>query len=302
MKNENDNEAIEELLVRSGDYLMERTAQYREQPVHASTARHDAPRRSRRVLVGTAAAATLCVTALAGSFIGGTSSGKVDVADAAGSAIPVTPTAEQVKKVQVDCGNSAESLAEAETAMLAETMGESIPPISPNSIPDYMLEPALVDVRGTTTVAVYFTWSQATLCVQFGDGSLLAPQVAMSKTGESAWQEPIALDLFADFPATMILGFLPPNISDTDPNSTGESDKIIESQWEAYIDGPGVERTKASVNGALERFVAWVPATGEFKITFMNTTTGEERVVETRTGSLGVSLTPQTTVEVSPND
>jgi hypothetical protein len=242
------------------------------------------------------------VTALAGSFIGGTSSGKVDVADAAWSAIPVTPTAEQVKKVQVDCGNSAESLAEAETAMLAETIGESIPPISPNSIPDYMLEPALVDVRGTTTVAVYFTWSQATLCVQFGDGSLLAPQVAMSKTSESAWKEPIALDLLEDFPATMILGFLPPNISDTDPNSTGESGKIIESQWEAYIDGPGVERTKASVNGALERFVAWVPATGEFKITFMNTTTGEERVVETRTGSLGVSLAPQTTVEVGPND
>jgi hypothetical protein len=124
----------------------------------------------------------------------------------------------------------------------------------------------------------------------------------MTRSDEFAWQEPIALDLFSDISATMILGFLPPNISDTDPNSTGESDKIIESQWEAYIDGPGVERTKASVNGALERFVAWVPATGEFKITFTNTTTGEERVVETRTGSLGVSLTPQTTVEISPND
>ena len=124
----------------------------------------------------------------------------------------------------------------------------------------------------------------------------------MSKTSEFAWKEPIALDLLEDFPATMILGFLPPNISDTDPNSTGESDKIIESQWEAYIDGPGVERAKASVNGALERFVAWVPATGEFKITFMNTKTGEERVVETRTGSLGVSLVPQTTVVVAPND
>ena len=244
----------------------------------------------------------MCVTALAGSFIGGTSSGKVDVAYAAWSAIPVTPTAEQVKKVQVDCGNSAESLAEAETAMLAETMGESIPPISPNSIPDYMLEPALVDVRGTTTVSVYFTWSQATLCVQFGDGSLLAPQVAMSKTGESAWQEPIALDLFADFPATMILGFLPPNISDTDPNSTGELDKIIESQWQAYVDAPGVERTKASVNGAMERFVAWVPTTGNFKVTFVNTKTGEERVVGATTGSLGFSVAPNTTIAEPPKD
>ena len=289
MRDVHDNDIIEELLVRSGDYLMERTAQYREQQVHTSTARQDAPRRYRRVLVGTAAAATLCVAALAGSFIGGSSSGKVDVAQAAWSAIPATPTAAQVKKVQLDCGITAETLAK----------NENVPP---NSIPDYMLEPALVDVRGTTTTGVYFTWTQATLCVQFGDGSIQAPQVNMLRTGESAWKEPIALDLFEDFPATMILGFLPPNITGSDPNSTGESDKIIESQWEAYVDAPGVERTKASVNGAMERFVAWVPATGEFKITFMNTATGEERVVETRTGSLGISLAPQTTVEISSND
>lgn len=289
MRDVHDNDTIEELLVRSGDYLMERTAQYREQQVHTSTARQDAPRRYRRDLVGTAAAATLCVTALAGSFIGGSSSGKVDVAQAAWSAIPATPTAAQVKKVQLDCGITAETLA----------TNENVPP---NSIPDYMLEPALVDVRGTTTTGVYFTWTQATLCVQFGDGSIQAPQVNMLRTGESAWKEPIALDLFADFPATMILGFLPPNITESDPNSTGESDKIIESQWEAYVDAPGVERTKASVNGAMERFVAWVPATGEFKITFMNTATGEERVVETKTGSLGIPLVPETTVVAALND
>ena len=140
MKNETDNEAIEELLVRSGDYLMERTAQYREQPVHTSTARQDAPRRYRRVLFGTAAAATLCVAALAGSFIGGTSSGKVEVAEAAWNAIPATPTAEQIKKVQLNCGITANELA-------------TIEGVPPASIPDYMLEPALVDVRGTTTIA-----------------------------------------------------------------------------------------------------------------------------------------------------
>ena len=289
MNNVHNHDNLEELLVRSGDYLMERTAQYRERSVHTSASRQDAPRRYRKVLIGTAAAATLCVTALAGSFIGGSSSGKVDVAEAAWSAVPATPTAEQVKKVQLDCGITAETLA----------TNENVPP---NSIPDYMLEPALVDVRGTTTIGVYFTWTQATLCVQFGDGSIQAPQVNMLRTGESTWKEPIALDLFADFPATMILGFLPPNITGSDANSTGESDKLIESQWETYIDGPGVERTKASVNGAMERFVAWVPATGEFKITFMNTATGEERVVETKTGSLGIALVPETTVVVAPND
>jgi hypothetical protein len=100
----------------------------------------------------------------------------------------------------------------------------------------------------------------------------------------------------------MVLGFLPPTTTGSDPNSTGESNKFIESQWEAYVDSPGLERIVASVNGAMERFVAWVPTTGEFKITFVKRITGEERVVEARTGSLGMQLAPVTTVVVDPND
>ena len=293
MKNENDNEAFEELLVRSGDYLMERTAQYREQPVHTSTARQDAPRRYRRVLVGTAAAATLCVAALAGSFIGGTSSGKVEVAEAAWNAIPATPTAEQVKKVQLDCGITANQLA----------TNESVPPAS---IPDYMLKPALVDVRGTTTTAVYFTWTLATLCVQFADGSINAPQLPMVRPDEFAWQKPAAVEVVReDMTATMIVGFLPPNQTGTDPNSTQESDTIAVTQWEAYIEGPGVERTKASVSPSMERFVAWVPAIGNWTVTFVNTTTGEERVAANVMTDNSVPpwvLSPVTTVPFSPND
>ena len=279
---------IEATLRRVAGHLARRGSEYLEQPVIEQHATVASGARGRRLLVVTAATATLCLTALAGSFIGGTSSGKVDVAKAAWSAVPATPTAEQVEKAKLDCGITAEILA----------ASEGVPP---NSIPDYMLEPSLVDVRGTTTTAVYFTWTQAKLCVQFGDGSIDAPEVAMSRPDEFAWQEPIALDLFSDISATMILGFLPPNISDSDPNSTGESDKIIESQWEAYVDAPGVERTKASVRGAMERFVAWVPTTGNFKITFVNTKTGEERVVGATTGSLGFSVAPNTTIAMPPN-
>jgi hypothetical protein len=305
MRDVHDNDTIEELLVRSGDYLMERTAQYREQPVHTSTARQDAPRRYRRVLVGTAAAATLCVTALAGSFIGGASSGKVDVAEAAWSAIPATPTAEQVKKVQLDCGIDAEDFAKRETAALEEAMGDSIPPISPNSIPDYMLEPALIDVRGTTTVAAYFTWSLATLCVQFGDGSINMSHMAMSRHDEFSWQTPTAVEVeIEDIPATLIVGFLPPNVTGGDPNTTRESDSISDTQWEVYIEGPGIERTKASVSPATERFVAWVPATGTWKVTFVNTVTRDEQVVGSVVADGGKwMVSPNTTiVEASPND
>ena len=292
MKNETDNEAIEELLVRSGDYLMERTAQYREQPVHTSVSRQYEPPRYRRVLVGTAAAATLCVTALAGSFIGGASSGKVDVALAAWSAVPAAPTAEQVTRTRNDCGISANQLA---------TL-ESVPPAS---IPDYMLEPSLVDVRGTTTTAAYFTWTQATLCVQVADGSMNMTQIPMLRPDEFAWQNPTAREIeVEDVPATMIVGFLPPNRTGTDPGSTQESDTITVTQWEAYIEGPGVERTKASVSPSMERFVAWVPSIGNWTVTFVNTTTGEERVVANVTAGSSDrwEVSPNTTVvEANPN-
>ena len=301
MNHPDETKELDDVLGRAGDYLMRRTAEYRETPIVVSAGATSA-RRGKRLLVGTAAAATLCVTALAGSFIGGTSSGKVDVAKAAWSAVPATPTAEQVNKVKLDCNITAENLAKSETALQEETLGRSIPPISPNSIPDYMLEPSLVDVRGTTTTAVYFTWTTAKMCVQFSDGSIDAPEVAMTRQDEFAWQEPIALDLFSDISATMILGYLPPNKTGTDPNSTQESDSITDTQWEAYVDAPGVERTKASVNAAMERFVAWVPTTGNFKITFVNTKTGEERVVGATTGSLGFSLAPNTTVAEPPQD
>jgi DNA-directed RNA polymerase specialized sigma24 family protein len=99
------------------------------------------------------------------------------------------------------------------------------------------------------------------LCLQFGDGSIQMLHVDMTRPDEFAWQEPIALDLFAD-----------------------------------------IERMTASVNEAMERFVAWVPTTGDFTITFVNTKTAEEREVGARTGSLGFQLAPVTTITGRPND
>ncbi|MEY4227998.1 MAG: hypothetical protein RLZ84_590, partial [Actinomycetota bacterium] len=126
MNHNDEHDNLDDMLIKSGDYLMKRAVQYREQPAVVVPMRRTASPRMRRVLVGTAAAATLTVTAVAGSFIGGTSSGKVDVAEAAWSAIPATPTTEQVNKVKLDCGITAEILA----------ASENVPPAS---IPDYML-------------------------------------------------------------------------------------------------------------------------------------------------------------------
>lgn len=292
MRDIHDNDTIEELLVRSGDYLMDRTAQYREMPVRTSRSREVAPARYRRVFVGSAAVVTLCVTALAGSFIGETSSGNIGIAEAAWSAVPAAPTAEQVERAQIDCGITVDQLATI----------ESVPPAS---IPAYMLEPALVDLRGSTTTAAYFTWRQAILCVQFADGSIDMKYISMLRPDEFAWQTPTAVEIVReDMTATMFVGFLPPNTTGTDPNSTAESDTISATQWEAYIEGPGVERTKASVSPSMERFVAWVPVTGDCTVTFVNTTTGEERVsqVVVTANSEPWILSPVTTIAVRSND
>ena len=263
MKDVNDNGTIEEMLVRSGDYLMERTAQYREQPVHTSTARQDPPPRYRRVLVGTAAAATLCVTALAGSFIGGSSSGKVDVAQAAWSAVPEGATFAQIENIKSSCA--------VDESYIAGLEGGTY-----DNFPQFLLEPSLVEWRGTTLLAVYFTFHHAIMCVQFEDRSVSKSSISMSWQSE-LWREPFALELYLNNETTvgtMIIGFLPGSGPISPADSAGQNDSS--SKWVVNIDSPGVERVSASVQQHLKRFVAWIPGSVSGEVTFVNTATSEE--------------------------
>jgi hypothetical protein len=287
---------IKATLRRAAGHLARRGSEYLEHPVTEQPFVQVRGARGRRLLVGTAAAATLCVTALAGSFIGGTSSGKVDVAKAAWSAVPSAPSAEQVKKVQLECGLTTDIIAQLEDS-------------PPASIPSYMLEPALIDVRGTTITAVYFTWRYAFACMQFADGSVQVKNIPMMNPGEDAWKTPSVVEVVReDMTATMIVGFLPPNISDSNPNSTGESDKIIESQWEAHVEGPGVEKTQASINKTMGRFVSWIPAVGTYDIAFTLAREfpeqSEKRIIRVGPATRDKNVwtaTPVTTVPVPPN-
>lgn len=292
---EHDN--LDDMLIKSGDYLMKRAVQYREQPVVVAPMHRTTSPRMRRVLVGTAAAATLTVTAVAGSFIGGTSSGKVDIAKAAWSAVPSAPSSEQVKKVQLECGLTTDIIGQLEDS-------------PPASIPSYMLEPALIDVRGTTITAVYFTWRYAFACMQFADGSVQVKNIPMMNPGEDAWKTPSVVEVVReDMTATMIVGFLPPNISDSNPNSTGESDKLFESQWEAHVEGPGVEKTQASINKSMGRFVSWIPAVGTYDIAFTLAREfpdkSEKRIIRVDPATRDKNTwtaTPVTTIPFNPND
>lgn len=66
-------DGIEATLQRAAGYLARRGSEYLEHPVPVQVSDVAARFRYRRVLMGAAAAATLCVAALGGSFIGGTS-------------------------------------------------------------------------------------------------------------------------------------------------------------------------------------------------------------------------------------
>jgi hypothetical protein len=61
MNNKDEQDNINEMLVRSGDHLMNRAAQYREQPVQVALKRKDFSSRYRSVLVGAAASIAVLV-------------------------------------------------------------------------------------------------------------------------------------------------------------------------------------------------------------------------------------------------
>jgi hypothetical protein len=254
MKNENDNEAIEELLVRSGDYLMERTAQYREQPVHISTARQDAPFRWRRVLVGTAAAATLSVTALAGSFIGGASSGKVDVAQAAWTATPTEPSQGDVDSIASDC------------RPLVEEMWKSYQ--VDKAVPKSAVIPSAVDFRGTTKLAVYF-WedTSAAVCFRFAGGAVALQNIgsnAMWKANDGGSMQPVTYTV-----DNQIIGLV-----------WGDLPRISTGDFAVGLNQ--AERAEAIIPTlipSVRRYVAWTPTTGDITVAFTNRTTGATSTV-----------------------
>jgi hypothetical protein len=158
---------LDDMLVRSGDYLMKRAMQYREQPVYTSTAGHDAPRRYRRVLVGTAAAATLTVAVLAGSFIGGTSSGKVEVAQAAWTAEPGVVTGAQRDEIKRSCSPIIEEFWKSDNV---QSKGSE-------NVPADLSAPAIVDIRGTTQMSLYFSGDLSVLCFKFYGGAVMAQRI-----------------------------------------------------------------------------------------------------------------------------
>lgn len=271
---------IEATLRRAAGHLARRGSEYLEHPVMEQPVVAVRGARGPRLLVGTAAAATLCVTALAGSFIGGASSGKVDVVKAAWSAVPSAPTDDLIKQSKNKCNITNDMMAAYEGATVA-------------TFPQDMLEPSLIDVRGTTITAVYFTSTRALLCAQFADGGVYINDLPMGPNDGNGWESPRAIVLEMDanqgsepFSATMIVGYLPDG-----------------SIWDPYIKVDGIETVAATKSERWGRYIAWIPGEVSGLVAFKNASTDEG--IDRPFSSDGKSpwtLTPETTVPTQVSD
>ena len=199
--------------------------------------------RYRRVLIGAAAAATLCVTALAGSFIGGTSSGKVDVAQAAWSAAPTAPSQGDVASIAKDC------------RPLVEEMWRSSR--FDKTVPASATVPSAVDFRGTTKLAVYF-WpdTSALVCFSFAGGAVSVQNIgsnAMWVANDGGSIQPLTFTVDNQI-VGLVWGDLPRTSTGdytVNLNQTGQAEAII-----------------PTLIPSVRRYVAWTPTTGDITVAF----------------------------------
>ena len=241
------NENIHDILERTGDYLMRRTAEYREQPVAPSTPHRAQRSGARRLLVGVGAVATLCGAVLVGSFMGGTNGRQVDVAQAAWSAVPAAPTAEQNAQLSALCDDIVYDL------YMAPGLAESS---TPATLPEEELKLLLTEMRGSTSVAVYTKWGIVTVCVSFADGSIaVKSSLAVDELGTS---RSILLDLTGlldidDVQYMFVTGLLPMSVSG-------------DIATNVIVKRRGQDDVIASVSG--NRYAAWMPGPATYTIEY----------------------------------
>lgn len=231
---------VEEVLERAGDYLMQRTAEYRELPV-APRPDSGSDRRGsgRRWLVGVGAAGALALAVLVGTFIGGsTPGGPVEVAQAAWSATPAQPTADQDAHLTTQCDADVRWVLE---AGLLEAGGDLA------SLPADHLQPVLSEVRGTTALAVYVSPGAIALCATFADGSVIVRGIS----GANEPGQTLARGLDIDGERYMVVtGLLP-------AGANGGSVTVLR---------PGQDDVTATVVG--NRHAAWMPTPANYTIVY----------------------------------
>lgn len=232
---------VEDVLERAGEYLMQRTAEYRELPVVPPSSRPGANRRGsgRRLLVGVGATGVLAAAVLVGTFIGGsTPGGPAEIAQAAWSATPIAPTAEQSAQLTTQCDADVQTVI---GAGLAE-LGGGPAPLAGDS-----LQPVISEVRGTSALAVYVNPGTVALCATFADGSI----IVRAFSGAIEPGQTLARGLDMDGERYMVVtGLLPAGAS-------GGSVTVLR---------PGEADVIATVSG--DRYAAWMPTPTNYSVVY----------------------------------
>lgn len=245
---------VEGTLRRAAEYLNNRGSEYLEYPLQVSVSTPSVRPRFRRVLIGSIAAAVLSVTALAGSFIGNSSSGNVEVALAAWSAEPSTVT-DSMKK---DFANSCNSIvAEFWRAGGSKKLNET-------PAPESLKKPSLIDFRGTTKLGVYFGGDLILVCLLFEGGAVMVQRLDGFGGAPIAGRDGSvnAITLIADDRTIgLIFGDLP---KDTEPVQSVKIDQVGQE-----------EIIEASVVSAVGRYAAWSPSVDAVSVRFVSQTSEE---------------------------
>lgn len=190
--------------------------------------------RRKRLLVGVGAVVVLSAAALAGSFVVGTSSGKVDVASAAWAAVPSPASQDVVNRMADECG-----------PLVSEWLASYRPKGA--AVPDPGTIPSAVEERGTTTMAVYFDGQYGAVCFSFGDGSAMLQ--AFSGTAREFGPDGTSMQASTFSLDGRTIGFL-----------WGDLPTKHRATTEVYFEQTGSgEAIKATNIEAVGRYVAWVP-------------------------------------------
>ena len=235
----------EEILKRAANFLAQRGSEYLEQPVDSSISTYVYRSRRHRVFLGGVAAVTLCLVAVAISFVGGKSSGQVDVAKAAWTAIPSPISKSITDQFAASCGSVISEFWKSDTSN-----GNS-------DVPNVLREPTLIDVRGTSKLGVYFGGDLILVCLIF-DGKNAGVQridgfVHALNAGSKGSVNALSLAI-DDRAVGLVFGDLPVDASSV------RSVKIHQAGQ--------AEPIEASVVADVGRYVAWSPTFGDVSVKF----------------------------------
>lgn len=240
---------VEKRLQRAAGYLTKRGFEYLEHPTQALTQSPLGTFRYRRVVAGSIAASLLCLTAVVASFVGGMSSGKVDVAEAAWAAVPSVITNSERDEFSDSCNPVVAEFWKSGSSTNSQD----------SSVPEVLQSPSLVDFRGTTKLGVYFGGDLILVCLLLEGKNVMVQRVDGfgGAIGSAASGTLTALTLAIDERAVgLVFGNLPAE------EKSVSSVKIVQIGQTSAIE--------ASVVAGVDRYVAWSPNLGDVAVRFVS--------------------------------